>query len=369
MERDQMKALLLEIGLTGGKRGELKDSGDNVQFCCPFHGETRPSAGIHVYDEIGRCFSCGETFNLTKLVAHCKDWKHSFRDKEGNKFENYNYSMADEWLEEKYNIEKKTVHKEASGIIRIEDELEEEEEELAPERHTMSRVKLAVFKSGKAVHSYFFERGFTKETAKKFLIGWDNKRMRVTIPVLWEDGVPCGVIGRAVLEMKIEGKRNPEFYSIYKMGNDFKYHIYDNFPVGDVLFPLPHFKPVDDMAVLVEGQFDAMWAHQLGFTQFVSTLGSKMSYNRRLNRCKQIELLQKHGVKKVLLLRDPDEAGMKGAEHDYKLLKQEGIIVYGTDYPEGKSDPQELTATEIEHMLSNKYLFNIGTSDIKRIKD
>ena len=35
----------------------------------------------------------------------------------------------------------------------------------------------------------------------------------------------------------------------------------------------------------------------------------------------------------MLLLRDLDEAGRKGAEHDYKLLRQEGIVVYGTDCP------------------------------------
>ncbi len=71
----------------------------------------------------------------------------------------------------------------------------------------------------------------------------------------------------------------------------------------------------------------------------------------------------------MLLLRDPDEAGRKGAEHDYKLLRQEGIVVYGTDYPEGKTDPQELTVDEIQSMIDNKYLFNVGTSKLKRIDD
>jgi hypothetical protein len=35
LNRDELKGLLYEIGLSGGKRGELKDSGDNIQFCCP----------------------------------------------------------------------------------------------------------------------------------------------------------------------------------------------------------------------------------------------------------------------------------------------------------------------------------------------
>ena len=365
MDRAKLKSLLYEIGLSGGKRGDLKDSGDNIQFCCPFHGETRPSAGIHVYDEIGRCFSCGESFNLVKLVAHCMNWRNSFRDKDGKSYEGYNYKKAEEWLEEKYNVDKKKIYREVMGVQRIEDE----ELERLVTRHEMDRIKLAVFKSGKVTHNYFFSRGFTKETVRKFLIGWDSKRMRITIPVLWEDGVPCGVIGRAVLEMKIDGKRNEEFYKVYKYGNDFKYHIYDNFPVGDILYPLPHFKPIDDTAIIVEGQIDAIWCHQMGFPQVLSSLGSKLSYNRRLNQCKQIDILHRLGVKKVILLRDKDEAGKKGAEHDYVLLKKEGIAVYGTDYPKDKNDPQELTASELQFMINSKYPFNIGTNNIKRIED
>ena len=71
----------------------------------------------------------------------------------------------------------------------------------------------------------------------------------------------------------------------------------------------------------------------------------------------------------MLLLRDPDEAGRKGAEHDYKLLRQEGIVVYGNRLSRRKDRPQELTAEEIQSMIDNKYLFNVGTSKLKRIDD
>jgi hypothetical protein len=35
MDRQKMKALLREIGVSAGKYGEFKDSKDNIQFCCP----------------------------------------------------------------------------------------------------------------------------------------------------------------------------------------------------------------------------------------------------------------------------------------------------------------------------------------------
>jgi DNA primase len=377
MDRQKMKALLRELGITAGKHGQdFKDSKDNIQFNCPFHGETRPSAGIHVYDEFGKCFSCGEHFNLVKLVAHCMEWNNSFKDSDGKTHSSYDYKRAEEWLEEKYNVEKREVSSSRDNIVRIEDDVDNSGDNVdKPTRYETPRLKLALYKSGKAVHDYFFERGFTKETAKKFLVGWDEERKRITTPVMWEDNeAVCGFIGRAVLEMKIkkngEWVRNPKFYKVYKESekNDVKYYIYDGFPVGDILFPLPHFRLVDDMAVLVEGQYDCMWQHQNGFPQFLSTLGSKLVYEKRLKTSKQIELLHKLGAKKILLMRDLDKAGQTGNEHDYGLLKHD-FRVFTTDYPEGKTDPQQITKKEMDNMLGNMYPYGQKRKGIIRLND
>lgn len=363
MDRAELKALLTELGISAGKYGYFKDSGDNIQFCCPFHSETRPSCGINIYTLVGQCFACEESFNLAKLVAHCLD----FTLPSGR----YDYNRAYNWLEEKYNVKKRSVnYNPKSPLRRIEDEEDLEEQEDKPKRHEISKLKLAVYKSGKVIHKYFLDRGFTKETARKFMIGWDNKRKRITIPVFWEDGALCGIIGRAVLEMKIDGKPNPEFYKVYKKSelNDVKYYIYDKFPVGDILYPLPHFKLIDDTVILVEGALDAIWLHQLGFPNTLATLGSKLSFNKREQRSKQVDILHNLGVRKVILLRDLDTAGIKGAEHDYKILKQEGFLVYKSEYPEGKSDPQELTYKELYSILNNKHLYILNNA-LKRIND
>lgn len=343
MERYRVKQLLRELNISPGKyNSDYKDSNNNVQMCCPFHGETRPSCGIDIDDLIGKCFACGEHFNLVKLVSHCLEIP---------------VYKAMNWIEDNYTDEFKTINTNKHSLRRIDDE----EEAPIKKRHEMDRLDLALYKSGKAVHSYFYERGFTKETAKKFLVGWDDTRKRITVPVLWEDGAPCGVIGRAVIEMKVNGRPNSKFYKVYKPGNDFKYHIYDGFPVGDIIFPLPHFKPKDGLAVLVEGQYDCMWAHQNGFEMFASTLGSKLVYDKGTKLSKQIELLKQYGVTKVLLLRDDDEAGIKGSQHDYELLKREGFTVYKSSYPNGKNDTQECTKEEIQWILDNKTLFKAPT--------
>ena len=79
----------------------------------PFHGERRPSAGIHIYDEMGKCFACDETFTLSKLIAHCLD----FRTVNGG----YNYHKAHMWLEEKFNVKYKPLDIK-SKLTKIDDE-------------------------------------------------------------------------------------------------------------------------------------------------------------------------------------------------------------------------------------------------------
>lgn len=341
MDRQQVKEMLSSLGISPGvHNSSFKDSNNNVQMCCPFHGETRPSCGIDIDYLYGKCFACGESFNLVKLVSHCLDIPPY---------------KALNWIEDNYSEEFKNINSSNHNLTKI-------GEEITPKlRHEMEKLDLALFKSGKVVHNYFYERGFTKETAKKFLVGWDDQRKRITVPVIWGDGVPCGVIGRAVLEMKINGQPNPKFYKVYKQGNDFKYHIYNGFPIGDILFPLPHVKPKDGLIVLVEGQYDCMWAHQNGFPMFMASLGSKLVYDKKTKTSKQIELLKHLGVTKVLLLRDNDKAGIEGNEHDYILLKKEGFIVFKSSYPTGKNDTQDCTKEEIQWILDNKVLFKAPT--------
>lgn len=348
MERDKLKQLLAEIGVDAGKTGVYKDSGDNIQFCCPFHGETRPSCGINVYTEVGYCFVCDTPFNLKKLVAHCLDIPPH---------------KAIVYLEDKFGWDMKEVAV-PKGVMRIDDS---EEVDNKPKRFELPRVYIAPFRSGKVTHDYFFKRGFTKETVKKFSIGWDSKRLRITVPVFWEDGALCGVIGRAVLENKVDGEYNKEFYKVYKESeyNDTKYHIYEKFPVGDILFPLPQFKPINKTAIIVEGQFDCMWMHQLGYTNTLSCLGSKIKYNSRTNKSNQLDILMSLDVDTIILMKDDDEAGQNGAKHDYEILRKH-FKVLTVKYPSGKSDPQMLTKEEADKMIAQARPF--GARKIKRIK-
>lgn len=353
MDREELKFILAEIGISGDRYGRYPNSGDNVQFCCPFHGETRPSCGIHTDSLVGKCFACGETFNLAKLVAHGLEFYYPNGD--------LDISRGYRWLEEKYNLDMRVVN-DTHNLRRIDDN---EYEEVG--RHEIPLFKIAPFKSGKATHNYFFNRGFTKETVKKFMIGWDSVLKRVTMPIFWRDGTLFGVIGRAILNPKLpNGDINSKYTKVYNNNNYARYYIYDKAPIGDILYPLNLFELKDDTAILVEGQMDCIWLHQLGFTNALSSITSKLAVNKKTGKCKQLDILRELGVKKVILMRDNDKAGEEGVKHDYKVLKKD-FTLYTVEYPKGKTDPQQLTKKEVEQMLRNKKMYLGNTTKLRRI--
>ena len=324
-----MELLLRELGFNNIRT--ISNSEDtNLMFCCPWHGERHPSCGISVNKEIGACFACGQSFTLPYLVSYVKD---------------ISMEKAKDWLEEEFNVERQTVNTKRR-IRRIDDELA-----TPPEgRKELPNIKLAPFKSGKILHNYLLDRGFTAKTFKRFKFGWDSKKKRITIPIFWRDDVLAGFIERAVLEPKINGKDNPQYKALY--GEADKYLVAYEFEKSNILYPLNLFElPEDKVAIIVEGSLDAPWMHQLGFTNTLSILGSKMS-------AEQMGILYSLGVQKVVLMLDKDLAGEKGMEKAYEMLKGD-FVCYRVNYPEGKNDPQELNRDDVASMLKNKSSFKV----------
>ncbi|MBO8161071.1 MAG: toprim domain-containing protein [Thermosipho sp. (in: Bacteria)] len=289
---------------------------DNIQFCCTVHGEKNPSAGIHVEKQIFHCFSCHASGDISWLLFKSLDNIKSVQ-------------QADEFLKERYGVDIRQIDFKVREIKRYEDFIGLEEE--INKRFELPRVKLAPYKSGKETYQYFFDRGFTKQTVKEFMIGRDVINKTITIPLFWEDNTLCGVIGRYVI----------------KRPKNSRYKIYHNTPVGDILYPLHKFEPIDNTVILVEGILDALWLHQLGFKNALATLTNSMTRN-------QAEIVKKL-ANKFIDMSDNDERGSIATEKYKKYLLRDMIgFTVKHAYPEGKKDPQECTKEEIEYMLNNK---------------
>jgi DNA primase len=356
-----MKEILEDLGVDAGYKGGFKDSGVNIQLCCPFHQESRPSAGIHVEDGYGHCFGCGETFTLPKLVAFMKDM---YKENIGGGAPLYDYTKAIRWLEDNYNYEQVTTDTEFDSALFIDDYIDDAEEE--EERFTLPPIFTAPFKCGKATHEYYYDRGFSKDDVRQFRVGWDKVKNRVVFPVYYEDDVLCGVIGRAVLN------ENHKLYDkTYFGANCAKYYIYENAPIKYFLYPLWLFKPRRfkngaHRAILVEGFMDAQWLHKHGYPETLSTVVSKMAFDKAVGYSPQIEKLIALGVNEIILFKDNDEAGERGNEKDAKQLMANNFKVYSVTYPsDDLKDPQTLSKSQIDYMIKHRRPYKAVNSIVK----
>lgn len=107
-----------------------------------------------------------------------------------------------------------------------------------------------------------------------------------------------------------------------------------------LLFGLDHVR--GDGCVLVEGVFDAM-AFPDGVA--VATLGAKLSPIQR-------DLLRRHGIKRVIIMFDPDEAGRKGARRAASELVAAGFEVSVAQLPEG-TDPGSCGIKALEAAIAH----------------
>jgi DNA primase len=308
ISREQLIDLLYYLGTN---KVVDKPSNPNIQFSCTIHNESNPSAGVNTELGIFNCFSCGASGTLPWLVF--KSLPDDF----------VNVRQAEEWLKNKYGYDALRRHRDILDIPRY------DMFKLIEEDNSISRSKLAPFKSGKSTYSYFYDRGFVRDTCKDFMVGFDKISKTVTIPLFNVENKLVGVVGRYIDPNRKKNER---------------YKIYD-FTIGSVVYPEDKFTPKEDTIICVEGILDALWMHQLGFTNTISILGNNITdYQANFinNNCT-----------KFIDMFDNDEGGERCTKVAKRKLRKD-IIYYSVKYPSGKKDPQDCSKEEIEFMLQNK---------------
>jgi hypothetical protein len=181
------------------------------------------------------------------------------------------------------------------------------------------------------VPRYIVDRGFRLETCKAWGLGYDRdwrdpetgaNRPRVVIPIRRADGKLVGMAGRAIDDEKKE-----------------KYWNYWNFAKSRYLFG-QHMTSEEPLVAVVEGEFDVIrwWEHGINV---VGLMGSHPSEA-------QFRMLASYET--IFLALDKDDSGLKGRDEISKRLGRQ-IEVYDTTFPDGKTDPDELTREEAEYCL------------------
>lgn len=310
---------------------------EDMLVCCPVHGEHNPSMGVSAEKQICHCFSCGFAGDFAKLLSYSRPEDFGL-DKSTEdrlkKTEFRAYRKARDLLASRYELEYREIGKRTRNIKRYEQSrnvyLKEDEK-----RVELPRYKLAPFKSGKETYGFFFDRGFTKEEMKEFMIGRDVDNKTITIPVFYEDNVLAGIIGRYISKNRKKNQR---------------YKIYFDFERSSVLYPLNKSKPIKGVAIIVEGQFDAIRMHRAGHTNTYALMTNTMSKKQAEWLCANCDC--------VIWVGDNDSRGLEGREKARKMLK-DSIDFKIVDYPDHGKDVCDWSDEEIEIMLGTARGVNI----------
>lgn len=310
---------------------------EDMLVCCPVHGEHNPSMGVSADKQICHCFSCGFAGDFAKLLSYSRPEDFGL-DKSTEdrlkKTEFRAYRKARDLLASRYELEYREIGKRTRNIKRYEQSrnvyLKEDEK-----RVELPRYKLAPFKSGKETYGFFFDRGFTKEEMKEFMIGRDVDNKTITIPVFYEDNVLAGIIGRYISKNRKKNQR---------------YKIYFDFERSSVLYPLNKSKPIKGVAIIVEGQFDAIRMHRAGHTNTYALMTNTMSKKQAEWLCANCDC--------VIWVGDNDSRGLEGREKARKMLK-DCLDFKIVDYPDHGKDVCDWSDEEIEIMLGTARGVNI----------
>lgn len=325
----------------------LKRRGANYIGLCPFHNEKTPSFSVSRAKGICKCFSCGKGGSAVNFIME---------------HEQLSYYEALKYLAKKYHIEVK------------ERELTPEEVEAQSEREVMLSIneqalrhfedKLFNTEDGRNIGlSYFYNRGMTDVSIKKFHLGYsldekdalykdlvnagynpkyiftetgvglctksnygdggfDRFKGRVIFPVFNIAGKIVAFGGRTLKNEHAKYVNSPESL-IYKKSNE----LYGLFQAKQAISK-------NDKCYLVEGYFDVISMHQAGIENVVASSGTSLTEG-------QIRMIHRF-TENITVLYDGDSAGIKASLRGIDMLLAEGLNIKVLLLPDGE-DPDSFS--------------------------
>ncbi len=347
-DRDEIKSKL-DIVEVIREYIPIKAVGANFQALCPFHNEKTPSFVISPEKQIWHCFGCGRGGDIFSFIM----------EKEGQSFVEALRLLAQKaGVTLKYdNPENRSKRNRLLDIMEL-----------------AGKYYAHVLKSptGRQAKEYLIKRGLKEETIEDWQLGyspdtWSSlydfllSRPRLGRKYNDEEIFATGLIVRKD-GPAIEGRRfydrfrdrimfpisdvnhnlvaftariNPEKEKTEKMGkyiNSPQSEIYDK---SRVLFALNKAKEAirkTDLAIVVEGQMDAISCHNYGFKNVVASSGTALTNE-------QVALLKRF-TKNLALAFDMDEAGQNAADRGIKESLAQGMNIKIITLPHGK-DPDD----------------------------
>lgn len=328
----------------------LKRAGSAFVCNCPFHNEKTPSFNVNAGRQFFHCFGCGESGDAISFV----------RKYENLPFTDAVKKLADRAgipiIEEAYDPQAEKRQRKRSRLIQLHNEA-------AQFMHQMIR------KSPAAAHAreYLQKRGFGKEMAENWLVGWMPDNPASFIQWAKEKGFK----GRELVEAGLAGLRdqnNPRAGIFIRFLDRLMFPIHNDY--GDIIAfsgrQLKHnpntgkyinspqtmvfdksrvFFGLDKarkhmtqakFALICEGQIDAIACYEQGIQNAIATCGTACTEHHA-------RLLKRY-TSEAVLCYDADNAGFKAMEKAYAVLAPAGIHVRCVNMPKG-DDPDSYIQT------------------------
>jgi DNA primase len=317
----------------------LKKTGKNHLGLCPFHAEKTPSFNVNPEKQIFHCFGCGvggDAFKFLELQ------------------EGLNFPEAVRQLAGKAGIPLPA----DSGSRREDKKAEDERKALLTiiaDASSYYRKELEG-PAGNAARAYLKKRGVTDQVVQEFAIGFSRPEWDGLLQHLKHKGYAFGQMEKAGLIVKrSEGEgyydrfRGRIIFPIRDISGNviaFGGRVMDDslpkylnspetplYSKSNVLYCLDKAKEParkQKYFIIVEGYLDAIACHQYGAQNAVATLGTALTEGH-------LRLMRRFAQNLVLIF-DPDPAGVKAAMRGLDLFVSSGMKVNVVSLPDN-DDP------------------------------
>ncbi len=322
----------------------LTKAGQNLKGLCPFHQEKNPSFTVSPSRQIFHCFGCGAGGNVFTFLTRIT----------GGSFPEV---VRDLGRKVGVEVEEAAAHAgpQSAHTNRV--------EQLNQAAAAWFQQNLRDDRVGAGAREYLLSRGIQQTTIDQFGIGvapaeWDGLLKELT-----KKGFPHGDLATAGLVVARESGSG--FYDRFRARVMFtitdlrkrvvgfggrvlgegmpKYLNSPDTPLfkkGQTLFAFDHAREAiarTKTVIVVEGYFDAIALHQAGITHAVATLGTALTPEH-------IQVVRRFATN-VVLLFDPDAAGVRAALRSLDLFVNSGLGVKVITLPAG-DDPDTFIRKE-----------------------
>lgn len=328
----------------------LVKSGKNFKVLCPFHNDHTPSMIVDPEKNFCWCFACQSGGDMFSFIQ---------------KIEGVSFVESIEILAEIAGISLESISEEETHDMQVGVQKKEEKEILRNVLlSSLEFFKKSFLKSEEAKEYVFKKRKLLNEIVENFGLGYapnsfdslrdflisqkysreqilksgmaqekdtqeiyDKFRNRIVFPLYDVFGKICGFGGRSIRGEEPKYLNSPETLLYKKSEILFGYHL------------AKKFIRKEDIALLVEGNLDALTCHQFGFQNAVAVSGVGFSEY-------QAQLIKKITTK-VVIAFDKDNAGKTASERLLPILFSAGLSVRIMNIPNGK-DPDESLHSNFE---------------------